>query len=66
MPIRNVGSEIPTSEAASRTCDNQEFRRSAVYTPGGMPTTIARVAAANASSSVAGRRSWISVDTARP
>ena len=51
------------SDAASRTCDATLFRRSAVYTPSGMPTHSASSAAAVASSSVAGNRSLISVET---
>ncbi len=30
MPMRKVGSETPMSEMASRKCENQESRRSAV------------------------------------
>ena len=30
MPIRNVGSDTPTSEMASMNCDSQELRLSAV------------------------------------
>ena len=30
MPMRNVGSETPTSDSASIACDSHESRRSAV------------------------------------
>ncbi len=47
-------------------CDSQVSRRSAVYTPAGMPSTSASSAAVNASSNVAGNRSLSSVDTGTP
>ena len=63
MPIRNVGSETPTSDSASSICESQVFRRNAVYTPIAMPAITANDAAINESSSVAGSRSMISLET---
>ena len=57
MPIRNVGSETPSSEIVMKTWLRKVPRRSAEYTPIGMPISSARSAATSASSSVAGKRS---------
>ena len=61
--MRKVGSETPTSDTASISCESQESRRRAVYTPMETPPTSASRAATADSSSVAGRRSAISFDT---
>ncbi len=66
MPIRNVGSDTPSSDNVMNTCEPKRPRRNAVYTPNGMPTTSAITAADSASSIVAGKRSTISEDTLRP
>ncbi len=66
MPIRKVGNETPSSDAAIVSLASQCRRRSAVYTPRGMPIAIATSPATTASSSVAGSRSAINTDTSRP
>ena len=55
MPMRKVGSDTPSSDPASSSCDSMLLRLSA-YTPSGTPTTSASTAATSDSSSVAGRR----------
>ncbi len=60
--MTNVGSETPTREAAITMWASALPRRSAVYTPMGMPTSSARSAAVKESSSVAGSRSRIMLD----
>ena len=59
MPIKNVGSEMPISDAARKMFDSHERRCSAVYTPIGMPISSEKIADAIASSMVAGKRSAI-------
>ena len=54
--MRKVGSDTPSSDPASSSCDSMLLRLSAVYTPSGTPTTSASTAATSDSSSVAGRR----------
>ena len=66
MPIRKVGNDTPSSDSVINTCDAKRPRRSAAYTPIGMPKTSAMTAAVNDSSSVAGSRSAISDETRRP
>ena len=66
MPIRNVGSDTPSSEIVMNTWLRNVPRRSAAYTPIGMPISSASSAAIRASSSVAGKRSAIRRDTLAP
>ena len=66
MPIRKVGSETPSSESVMNTWLRKLPRRSAEYTPIGMPISSARSAATSASSSVAGKRSPIRRETLAP
>ena len=66
MPIRKVGSDTPSSDTVMSTWLMNVPRRSAAYTPMGMPTTSASTAATSASSSVAGKRSAIRRDTLAP
>ena len=61
--MRKVGSDTPSSDPASSSCDSMLLRLSAVYTPSGTPTTSASTAATSDSSSVAGRRDLSKVET---
>ena len=56
MPVRNDGTEMPTSETTCSTCAGHALRLMPAYTPIGMPTQSASSAAHSASSSVAGTR----------
>ena len=56
MPIRKVGSDTPSSETVSSTCDQEAAAAAApCRRPAGCRPTSASSAAANASSSVAGQ-----------
>ena len=66
MPIRNVGSDTPSSEMVMNSWLVKVPRLRAAYTPMGTPMTRARKAATKASSSVAGKRSAISRETLAP
>ena len=56
MPVRNDGTEMPTSEITCSHCAGHVLRLMPAYTPSGMPTPSASTAAHSASSSVAGTR----------
>ncbi len=62
MPIKKVGKETPKSEKAKIALAIELFRRNAVKTPKGKPTTNAIKAAAIDNSKVAGMRSSNNVE----
>jgi len=66
MPIKNVGSDTPSSDKVMNSWLMKLPRRRAAYTPMGTPITSAITAATTASSSVAGKRSDSSRDTLAP
>ena len=66
MPIRKVGSDTPSSDTVMNTWLRKLPRRSAAYTPIGMPMISASTAATRASSKVAGKRSPSRRETLAP
>ena len=62
---KKIGIEIPISEPTRLEWSNELPCRFAAKKPSGMPSTSAKIIAASASSTVAGKRSRISVVTGR-